>query len=138
MWRILGMIFFHEKEYFLTADKRSFDEQRIRYFLEERGIAVADMGAAVIRQKDNASDQFLKIVQAIDLNGMLQQLPFCVAVVTTGQKATETLLLQVETGQPPLGGYSTFTLGDRKVRLYRMPSSSRAYPKPLEEKAAVY
>ena len=26
----------------------------------------------------------------------------------------------------------------RRMRLFRMPSSSRAYPRPLEEKAAIY
>ena len=40
--------------------------------------------------------------------------------------------------EPKVGSYSRFTLLDRVFRLYRMPSSSRAYPKPLEEKAAAY
>ena len=40
--------------------------------------------------------------------------------------------------EPKVGSYSRFTLSSRIFHLYRMPSSSRAYPKPLEEKAAVY
>ena len=40
--------------------------------------------------------------------------------------------------KPKVGDRVLFTYGDRLLRLYRMPSSSRAYPKPLAEKAAVY
>ena len=46
------------------------------------------------------------------------------------------LLPDVE--EPKVGDRVTFPYGDRQLRLYRMPSSSRAYPKPLAEKAAVY
>lgn len=138
MWRIFGLVFFDDKEYFLTADKKSFCEQRIRDFLIRQGIALTDSGQEVVRQKDNASDKFLEIVRKIDLADVLRQLPDCVAIAATGQKATETLLSLVETSQPPLGGFSTFHFEGRTLRLYRMPSSSRAYPKPLIEKAVVY
>lgn len=36
------------------------------------------------------------------------------------------------------GSFVTFQFQQRFIRLYRMPSSSRAYPKPLKEKAAEY
>ena len=39
---------------------------------------------------------------------------------------------------PAVGHFSEFRCGERLLRFYRMPSTSRAYPKPLEEKAAVY
>ena len=119
MWRIFGLVFFDDKEHFLTADKKSFCEQRIRDFLIRQGIALTDSGREVVRQKDNASDKFLEIVRKIDLSDVLRQLPHCVAIATTG-------------------GFSTFHFEGRTIRLYRMPSSSRAYPKPLPEKAAVY
>ena len=99
---------------------------------------VGDSGREVVRQKDNASDKFLEIVRKIDLSDVLRQLPHCVAIATTGQKATDTLLSLVEASQPPVGGFSTFHFEGRTIRLYRMPSSSRAYPKPLPEKAAAY
>ena len=136
MWRIFGLVFFDDKEHFLTADKKSFCEQRIRDFLIRQGIALTDSGREVVRQKDNASDKFLEIVRKIDLSDVLRQLPHCVAIATTGQKATDTLLSLVEASQPPVGGFSTFHFEGRTIRLYRMPSSSRAYPKPLPEKAA--
>lgn len=138
MWRIFGIVFFEDKDYFLTADKKSFCEQRIRDFLTHKGIALTDSGREVIRQKDNASDKFLEIVKTVDVGEVLRQLPLCRAIVTTGQKATDTLLTLVQAGQPVVGGFVTFTFEGKEIRLYRMPSSSRAYPKPLAEKAEIY
>lgn len=138
MWRIFGLVFFENKDYFLTEDKKSFCEQRIRDFLIEKQIALTDSGREVIRQKGNASDKFLEIVKVVDLEEVLRQLPECVAIVTTGQKATDTILSIIEAEQPKVGGYSEFKYANRGLRLYRMPSSSRAYPKPLIEKAEVY
>lgn len=138
MWRIFGLVFFEDKDYFLTADQKSFCEARIRQFLEKKGIALTDSGKEVIRQKDNASDKFLEIVRTIDLKEVLSQLPECRAIVTTGQKATDTLLTLIEAEQPKVGGYSEFIFDGRPLRLYRMPSSSRAYPKPLAAKAEDY
>lgn len=138
MWRIFGLVFFGEKDYFLTDDKKSFCESRIRSFLTEKGIALSDTACEVIRQKDNASDKFLEVVSVIDLDEALCRLPDCLAIVTTGQKATDTLLSLLPAGEPKVGGYSTAVFRGRPLRLYRMPSSSRAYPKPLPEKAAVY
>lgn len=138
MWRIFGLVFFGEKDYFLTDDKKSFCESRIRSFLTGKGIALSDTACEVIRQKDNASDKFLEVVSVIDLDEALCRLPDCRAIVTTGQKATDTLLSLLPAEEPKVGGYSTAVFRGRTLRLYRMPSSSRAYPKPLPEKAAVY
>lgn len=138
MWRIFGLVFFEEKDYFLTDDKKSYCEARIRSFLTEKGIALSDTAREVIRQKDNASDKFLEVVSVIRLDEVLSQLPDCRAIVTTGQKATDTLLSLLPAEEPKVGGYSDTEFRERSLRLYRMPSSSRAYPKPLSEKAAVY
>lgn len=138
MWRIFGLVFFEEKDYFLTDDKKSYCEARIRSFLTEKGIALSDTAREVIRQKDNASDKFLEVVSVIRLDEVLSQLPDCRAIVTTGQKATDTLLSLLPAEEPKVGGYSDTVFRERSLRLYRMPSSSRAYPKPLSEKAAVY
>ena len=126
MWRIIGLVFFDEKDYFLTEDKKSFCESRIRSFLIRKGIALTDSGREVIRQKDNASDKFLEIVGTIDLSEVLKCLPECEAIVTTGQKATDTLLTMIEAQQPGVGQAVEFVYDGRKLRLYRMPSSSRA------------
>ena len=103
MWRIFGGVFFDDKDYFLTVDRKSFCEERIRSFLLEKGIALSDTARKVVRLKDNASDKFLEVVQAMDIHEVLKALPCCQAVVTTGQKATDTLLALIDAEEPAVG-----------------------------------
>ena len=69
---------------------------------------------------------------------MLRRLPECKAIVTTGEKATETLCEQFSLEKPKVGDFTEFVFDGRPMRLYRIPSSSRAYPLALEKKAAAY
>ena len=138
MWRFFGWIFFHNKNHFLREDKKAFCRERIAAFLEERGIALCDTGYEVARLKDNASDKFLEIVTPRDPAVLLEKLPYCRAIATTGQKATETILTMLPALEPKVGRFTEFPFGERMIRLYRMPSSSRAYPRPIEEKAETY
>lgn len=138
MWRIFGIVFFENKDYFLTENKKSFDKERIIAFLNEKGIAIFDTASAIIRQKDNASDKFLEVVTPTDIKALLTEIPVCEAIVTTGQKATDTLLALFPATEPKVGSYSVFDHDGQEMKLFRMPSSSRAYPKPLTEKAAIY
>jgi G:T/U-mismatch repair DNA glycosylase len=138
MWRIFGLVFFDDKEHFLSADLTTFNEPAIRTFLTEKGFALWDTAMEVKRQKDNASDKFLEVIQVIDLEKTLALLPECEAIVITGQKAMDTLLTLVEAEEPKTGTFSETIYQGRHLRIYRMPSSSRAYPKPLAEKATVY
>ena len=140
MWRILGLVFFGDQDYLLTADGKAFQEEVIRDFLTEKGIAISDAGYRVIRQQGNASDKFLQIVEPVDLPALLAQLPDCHALATTGDKATETLLAMMppETGKPVIGGCSHTVMDGRALALWRLPSSSRAYPLPLAQKAERY
>ncbi|MDR0697894.1 MAG: uracil-DNA glycosylase family protein, partial [Tannerella sp.] len=139
MWRIFGIVFFNDKNHFISDSTKSFDEKRIKQFLTLKGIALYDTAIEIIRQKGNASDQFLKIIQPIDLQHILTQIPDCRNIVTTGQKATETLLNLLGIKQtPPLCGSVDAIFIGRKLRCWRMPSSSRAYPKTLPDKAEDY
>lgn len=138
MWRIAGLIFFGSKEHFVESSQKVFCKERIIKFLQERGIALFDTASAVRRLQDNASDKFLEVVQPTDLPALLHQIPLCQAIVTTGEKATDTLCAQFCIEKPHVGSYTRFTFESRPMRLYRMPSSSRAYPLALEKKAAVY
>ncbi|GHV49278.1 DNA glycosylase [Bacteroidia bacterium] len=138
MWRIFGCVFFHDKNYFLEESGKSFREAAIRSFLEEKGIALWDTAMAVHRQKENASDKYLEVLQPIDLANVLQKLPDCKALAITGQKAMDTLLALIEASEPKPGTFTDTVYQGRPLRIYRLPSSSRAYPKPLEDKAAVY
>ena len=80
----------------------------------------------------------MEVVEKIELAKILPQIPDCKALVTTGQKATEILLSLIDAPEPRVGEHSTFTWNSQTFGLYRMPSSSRAYPRPVEEKAKVY
>ena len=138
MWRIFGYLFFGDRAHFLTADGKAFDRERIVEFLTGKGIALYDTATAVNRFRDNASDQFLEIVEPTDLGALLRRLPACRAVAATGGKAAETAARGLGCGVPAVGGFVPFPFGGRDLRLWRMPSSSRAYPMALERKAEAY
>lgn len=138
MWRIVGWVFFGDKARFLDPSGRRFDRDRIAAFCASKGIALYDTAVKVIRLKDNASDNFLQVVREVDLAALLARIPACRAIVTTGQKATDTLRAVAGCGEPPVGGSVEFRYAGRTMRLYRMPSSSRAYPRPVEWKAGFY
>ncbi len=138
MWRIVGLLFFDNKDHFLNESKKAFCREQIIDFLNKKGIALFDTASAIRRLQDNASDKFLEVIQSTDIAAMLRQLPECKAIVTTGQKATDTLRMQFNVEEPKVGDFSEFVFENRPIRLYRMPSSSRAYPLALDKKAAAY
>lgn len=138
MWRIFGLLFFEDKEHFLLPGKKAFDKEGLIEFLTEKGIALYDTASSVRRLQDNASDKFLEVVEATDIRLLLKQLPQCQAIVTTGQKATDIIRSQIEVNEPSVGGSCPFEFEDRTLRLYRMPSSSRAYPLAIEKKSDFY
>lgn len=138
MWRIYGYLFFGDKNHFVLPIEKRFDKEAIIAFLKEKGIAIYDTATVIRRLQDNASDKFLEVVQPTDVTALLRQLPQCRAMVTAGQKATDTLCELYRVEPPEVGEYAEFQLEERPMRLYRMPSSSRAYPLALEKKAAFY
>ncbi len=138
MWRILGKIFYDDREFFVRKKEKSFDKEKIIHFLNEVGIGIFDTAKEVKRLKGNASDAFLEVVKPTDVKGMLANLPHCKAVVTTGTLATKTLCEMLSAKEPVVGGKSPFWLGSRELFLYRTPSSSRAYPLAFEKKVEVY
>ena len=138
MWRIVGLFFFQDKEHFLNPEKKVFDKDRIIEFLNDKGIALYDTASAIRRLQDNASDKFLEVIEQTDISLLLKQIPMCKAIVTTGQKATDIIREQIEVKEPTVGTSEPFEFGDKAMKLYRMPSSSRAYPLALEKKAAAY
>ena len=138
MWRIVGYLSAGDKTHFLTDGGRRFDRERIEAFCRERGIALYDTAVEVVRLRDNASDNFLQVVCEVDLAALLARIPACRTIVTTGQKATDTLCAIAGCEQPVIGGSVEFRFDGRSMTLWRMPSSSRAYPRPVEWKAEFY
>lgn len=97
-----------------------------------------DTACKVVRLKDNASDKFLQVVEATDIDALLESISQCRAIAATGQKAAELLAEHFHCNQPPLGQFVPIQSAERKLNFYRMPSTSRAYPLSLDKKAEAY
>ena len=138
MWRIVGLLFYDNKHHFEVMGEKRFDCEKIVAFCREKGIALYDTASEVRRLKDNASDKYLEVVTSTDVPALLRQLPHCSTIVTTGEKATDTLCALLHVPRPAVGAYSDGECEGRKVRLFRMPSSSRAYPMSIDQKSNVY
>ena len=89
MWRIFGIIFFGDKEHFITNGK--FDADRIMDFCENKGIALYDSATSIRRLNNNASDNFLEVLDKVDLSALLMNIPNCKILAVTGQKALDTI-----------------------------------------------
>ncbi|MEQ1310681.1 uracil-DNA glycosylase family protein [Acinetobacter sp. XH1639] len=140
MWRIFGLIFFSDKNHFLDLPNKNFKESQIREFLSQAGIGIFDTAYQIKRLQGNASDKFLEIVTPTDLSALLEQIPMCHTIMTTGDKATDTLMQHFpdQPIKPMIGQSVQVNYDNRELSLYRLPSSSRAYPLALEKKADVY
>ncbi len=140
MWRIFGLIFFSDKNHFLDLPNKNFKESQIREFLSQIGIGIFDTAYQIKRLQGNASDKFLEIVTPTDLPALLEQIPMCHTIMTTGDKATDTLMQHFpdQPVKPMIGQSVQVNYDNRELSLYRLPSSSRAYPLALEKKADVY
>ena len=144
-WRIEGQAFFGDRNHFVDVEKKHFKLEEIVAFCLSKGIAFFDTSTAIRRLKDNASDKFLEVVVPTDIPTLLDRLPHLRAVVTTGEKATETICASLHI--PELPKVNTFVPipTSQRVRpsvsglvLYRLPSSSRAYPLAFDKKVEAY
>ena len=140
MWRIMGLLFYGDKEYFVVSGQKRFDYDRVVDFCRREGVALYDAAYMVKRLRGNASDNFLKIIEPTDIQSLLSSMPSCSAVVSTGGKSAEQIASVLDVPVPAVGGSVQFTLqpSQRTVTFHRMPSSSRAYPMSLDRKAAAY
>ena len=140
MWRVFGLIFFKNKDYFRKGEEKAFDADKIKAFLKERGIASCPTVLRAIREHGNASDAFLKVVEPVPLADVLKEVPHLKSIGTTGGKATEILLslLPEKVKLPKTGETIPFTFDGHELSLTRLPSTSRAYPLSLVKKAEAY
>ena len=61
MWRIVGLLFFGDKDHFLNDTRKAFCREQIIDFLNEKGIALFDTASSIRRLQDNASDGHCRI-----------------------------------------------------------------------------
>ena len=144
-WRIEGQLFFGDKNHFVDLEAKRFKIEEIVAFCKEKGLAFFDTSTAIRRLQDNASDKFLEVVEPTDILALIRRLPHLQAIVTTGEKATETICASLGIDRlPKVNTFIEVPLAlCRGVRceallLYRLPSSSRAYPLSFDKKVEAY
>lgn len=134
-WFMMGLIFLGDRYALYDRDTRIFDLETIKRLLTEKGIALNDTGRKVRRLMGNASDKYLDIVEPVPLYDLLGEMPECHTVATTGEKAAGVIASLTGTEMPRMGAMVTSADG---LDIWRMPSTSRAYPLALEKKAEYY
>lgn len=138
MWRIMGLIFFGNRERFVITGERRFDHQAIVDFCTTKGIALFDTAQSVRRLRNNASDNHLQVVTPTNIDHLLDKMPQCQAIATTGTKAAEIVAKRYGCDKPLIADWAILQIGHKCLKFYRLPSSSRAYPLALERKAKAY
>ena len=142
-WRIEGEVFFGNRHHFVDEKAKRFKIEEIVAFCQEKGIAFFDTSTAIRRLQDNASDKFLEVVEPTDIPGLMARLPHLKAIVTTGEKATDTICtsLKIST-MPKVNTFvpipEMYNQDGQQMILYRLPSSSRAYPLAFDRKVEAY
>ena len=134
-WPMMGLIYFGERHALYDPQTKRFDLPAIKRLLSEKGIAMSDTGYRIDRLRDNASDKYLEILEPVDLAALLRRMPLCHTIATTGEKAAGVVARLTGTEPPKMG---EMTLSAEGLHIWRMPSTSRAYPLALEKKAAFY
>ena len=138
-WRIFGLVFFGEKDYFVCSGaEKKFDLPKIEAFLRRKKIGLCDSVLTARRRKQNASDAFLEEVTLVDIPELLRQIPECRVLAPSGEKATEMALRFFDVKKPAVGGSTEFSLDGRTIQFARLPSTSRAYPLALVKKAEMF
>lgn len=142
-WRIEGEVFFGDRDHFVDIEAKRFKINEIVSFCQDKGIAFFDTSTAIRRLMDNASDKFLEVVEPTDIPALISKLPHLRAIVTTGEKATDTICASLQIPETPK--VNTFVTipqllnhDSESIILYRLPSSSRAYPLAFTKKAEAY
>ena len=141
MWRIFGLAFFEDKQHFVDEANKTFKLDELKAFLTAKGVGIYDTATAVNRTTGTAADKDLEVIEPTNLDELLLQVPACKNVVVTGQLAADVLRAHFNIAeQPKVGAYVPFIFqpDGREMRLYRMPSSSRAYPLKVEKKTEWY
>ena len=137
-WRIEGQVFFNDRNHFVDEKAKWFKIDEIVDFCQEKGIALFDTSTAIRRLKDNASDKFLEVVEPTDIAALIARLPQLRAIVTTGEKATDTICASLRIPVTPKVNSHVTIPRFSPIVLYRLPSSSRAYPLAFDKKVEAY
>lgn len=144
-WKICGLLFLGDKDALLSDDRKTYDIDKIRALMTEKRIALNDTVRKARRLKGNASDKFLEVIEPVPLFELLSEMPGCHAVATTGEKAAGIVAALTGTDIPRMGEMTLAAVpppdaseSPGQLEIWRMPSTSRAYPLAVELKAEYY
>ena len=137
-WFMMGLLFGGDRDALYDRAAGRFRLPQIKELLTRLGVAVFDTAVAVRRLRSNASDKFLEILEPLPLQKLLERMPRCRTIVTTGQKAASVISVLTDTPVPAQGRSVTWHADGGDIAIWRMPSTSRAYPMPLQTKADAY
>ncbi len=144
-WKICGLLFLGNKDALLSPDGKTYDLEKIIRLMTDRHIALNDTVRKARRLKGNASDKFLEVIEPVPLFELLSQMPDCNTVATTGEKAAGIVADITDTVIPKMGEMVKTELKitgriheESSLEIWRMPSTSRAYPLARERKAEYY
>ena len=137
-WRIIGLLFEGDPLALWIAAEKRFDLARIQQLTTVHGIAMSDTCVRIRRLQNNASDKYLEVVEPRNIAGLTEQMPALTDIVATGEKASTLLAEATDTAVPKIGEYNLWQFLGRTIRLWRLPSTSRAYPLALKAKAEFY
>lgn len=138
MWRIMGLIYYNDKDFFTINSEKKFDKEKIITFLKEKKIALGDTAKKIIRHEGDSSDKNLEVIEAYNIRQIVSENKSIKHIVVTGEKASETLCLNLGIGAIKTGEMKIVNIDNRDINVWRMVSSSRAYPLSIEKKTAVY
>ena len=133
-WRIIGLLFEHDAAALYDSKTRAYDLPRIRAILDTHGIALSDTVLQARRTRGTASDKDLEVVTPRDIAALAKEIPGLRGIAATGQKAAEIIAAETGTPIPTMGQYVMWN----DIQIWRLPSTSRAYPLPLAAKAGHY
>lgn len=134
-WKICGLLFLGDADVLYDKTAKRFNLEAIRELMTEKHIALNDTARVIRRLKGNASDKYLEIIEPVPLYELLGEMPDCHSVATTGEKAAGVVADITGTATPKMGEMLVAPDG---LEIWRMPSTSRAYPLPLAQKAEYY
>lgn len=137
-WRIAGLVFLDDPQALYDASQKRFRLDDVKALMTEHHIALHDTCRRIRRLQGNASDKFLDVVERVDLEALLARMPECRDIATTGEKAASIVAELTGSEVPRMGEYVDAVAFGRPVKVWRMPSTSRAYPLKLEKKADFY
>lgn len=144
-WKICGLLFLGDKNALLGVDGKNYDLDKIKMLMTEKKIALNDTVRKARRLKGNASDKFLEVVEPVPLVSLLATMPECHTIATTGEKAAGIVADLTSSAVPAMGKMVMATVPEapasilrKHLEIWRMPSTSRAYPLALERKAEYY